>query len=684
VSGAYSSELQKPVLTDSEAASYIHERVELTAESSERRPLERSWFLSKQYYAGRQHVAWDARGFLRRRRTPPNRERYVANKILPKVYKSVAKLLQVNADFRVAPSSDMREDLHAAKVGNLLFNHLRQTTNLKKITQRVLEEAAICGAGFFKVTWNPDKGVARRRYFRDAKLKEVDIRPEWDDTLRQEKEQNWLFEDQYPGEIEVESQSPFKTWWDPHCTTDVEDALWMATVGMMPRQRVRSMYGDEVADAVAEDIGVRGAHHYEDVIAFSATDPQGGSSYNHWGDVPGGHRHNRTLAIDFYEVPLRQNNWMGRHITWIGGVVVENGPNPGVVRGMPLPFVKVNWFDYPGRFIGLSLVEQLRWPQRARNRARAHMMEFQKTNGYGMVFLSKNAGLKPRQIVSLPTPIIEYNAASPPPIVTQPPNLPPYIAGNADAADIEMNEIAAQTEPSKNALPAGVRSGIAIKTLQAENNAVLAPTAENLLRAIVEVGTHMLQLAGQNYTEARMIQTIGPGNEYDVRTIRGADLRGNYRLQLISQPGVLETAEAKEATVLEAVQLGILDPKDPDVQPLLWRVLNFGTSQEVVNMFTQQTVAEEREIERMTTIPDYMPEPKPWNLPIPRLRVLEKFLNSHAFEVLNPLQQQKIAQRWQAFVQIRSQQLEQQMQAQMMMSGGAQPKGEPSQPKMTA
>jgi len=76
-----------------------------------------------------------------------------------------------------------------------------------------------------------------------------------------------------------------------------------------------------------------------------------------------------------------------------------NHENMYARAGIPLPFVKYDWFNIEGRFIGLSLVEQLRPSQKAYNRSRSHAIEFQNTGGYAPVFLPKGSSIKAMRLM---------------------------------------------------------------------------------------------------------------------------------------------------------------------------------------------------------------------------------------------------------------------------------------------
>jgi hypothetical protein len=618
------------------------------------------------YYAGTQWAVWGELGLRPPRSMDPNQRRYKENLILPKVTRAVAKLSQINGEFRVAPKSSDRKDRHAAKIGDLIFAHLRQTTKFQAKRRRALTWAAICGSGYLKVTWDPDKGDALRIYHRSRGDKQPTIAPYYDDELRRQKDEAGEFRDLYEGDISVEVVSPFQLHWDPIAKDEgLDGCKWVAQVSACLVEDVKNRYGVQVEASETD----RGAEYYERQIAFLADGLGAGAATMAKSEIG-----KRVRVIEYFERPSKSNRMEGRYILVAGDHVIRSGRNPYAATGSPLPFVKVDWFPMPGRFTGLSLVDQLRGPQREHNEARAHAISFRAANGHAPTFLAKGAGVKPVQMAGIHGAIYEYNSAYPPPVFGSVPQLPPYIFELANQAQRAMNEISAQSDPANGKLPGQIRGAPGIQMMQADNNAILTPTSESMLEAVAEAGTQMLQLAGLFYDTPRVVQVIGKGGEFDVESFMGADLRGHYQLKIYGQPGSLETAESYQAKVMEMTQMGILNVADPNDRTLALKALNFGTESEIVNSKLRQESAAERALARMIEDPMFFPQAMPWHDPAVYTRVLEDYMNSQEFDQVDDLAKQKISQVWQAYSQI----IQQKMQAQMAMMEAS--KGQPSMP----
>lgn len=645
----------------------------------ERRSLERLWFDNFHYYAGAQ---WFERGRIVPR-TPrgndPNRVRHQANMTLVKVLRAVSRLLQVNGTLRVAPHSGHREDRHAAKMAETVFEHLKQATSWHRRRAAQLLDAAIYGSGVMKVTFDPSGGRPLRLYMKsDRRTPDIEAHLDHTGKLRQEKEREGLFRDIAEGEVALSNPTPFQLHWDPACRTSFEDQTcsWASQVSYVPTSWVKERYGAEVE----ADGDVSQAELYERAIAFSAQ-LAGEASGASMGLEPRSMQGKLVRLIEFFERPLKSNGGRGRYILVAGDQVIRNDWNPYVASENPIPFVKMDWFPIRGRFIGGSLVEQLRPAQRAYNFSRSHEMGYQKASGHAKVFLPKGSGVKAVQMVALHGPIYEYNAGVGPPVFAPAPNMPPYIAENRNVARQEMDLIAGQSDPTDSKLPGQLRSGQAIGLMQADNNLILTLTSEEALRSAAATGTQMLQVVSTHYDEPRVIQVLGRGNEFDVREFTGADLKGHTQIRVFGEPGRLETAEAWRATVSDMVELGLLNAADPQDRMLALKALNFHTADELLNVKLLQETDEERILQRMIEDPAYMPEVMPFHDPEVRMRVLERELNSKDFEEHSPDVQGKLVMRWQAMTVVYQRRIEAQMELMAATQGAPGEKGQASQPR---
>lgn len=663
-------------MNDSEALQYVRHFIDRNAQEPERRSIERLWFVNRAYHNGAQHFILDG-SRLRNPKVKRGREFFQANMILPKVHTAVAKIIALKIAMRVSPKSGSYEDMQAAKLAELVLRDLNEKTDGQRNLRRVMFLAALDGSGFRKFTFDPMAGNMDRIWLTKQKT------PDWDaffDPEAQERlEKLGQYQDVFEGEVVDDVLPAFQVRWDKKARSEgIDGCAWMCQDSYVDVDELKDRYGDHWE--FTPDEGEHQARLYEDNIASTVSGIPGQNWLSGTGDQRG--YGTRARVIEWWERPLPRNGMKGRHVLIAGNNVIMNHENMYARAGIALPFVKYDWFNIEGRFIGLSLVEQLRPSQKAYNRSRSHAIEFQNTGGYAPVFLPKGSSIKAMRLMSTPGLIYEYSAdGGGVPTFGQTPKLPEYIMQNAETARREMDLISAQSAPAKDAFPAGVRSGAAISLLQSDNNAVLTPTSQGMMESERSAGIMKLQLVNSFYERPRMIEVAGDFGELDPIEFVNTDLRRHSRVYLQGESTTMESAEAYRQTLLDFMQAGALQPQvDRGHRAAIAKALKFGTADEVLDDAIRQEVNEGRKIQRMIRETTYLPQIEEYEDPMQRMRVLDAYLNGREFESLDESIQKKIRLRWEGFRLKLAQQMRGQAMMQESQKGAPGEKGEASQP----
>lgn len=651
------------------ALEYVRERIQPDGQSAERMAFEQQWLGDLGLYAGSKFVS-DGGMIRAARNLGAQRDAYNANLILPKVLTFLARKAAINPKMVVLPRTDEWEDMQAARLAMQAYEHAVEVSKFKPAKSRAERWAAICGSGFVKTCWDPDAGDPDRIYHDKGR---VNVMAQHDPDMRAEYERDGRYTDVYPGEIACEVIEPWQLWPDPNARDGgFDDCEYVIIRTARP---VTDVYNETGIKVSPDGDAQRGAERYREVLAHLASGQNG--------VTPTLMRSRMSDCAYQDECFVRPSRLYpnGRYIRVIGDQVIDDRDNAYAAAGCPIPIAKYDCFPMPGRFWGLSLVELLRNPQKAYNASRGHAMNMQATAGHAPVFLDKMSGIQPKTYKGLHGIVFEINANSRIPIFGQPPNMPPYIGENAALARSEMGEISAQTDPASSKLPGQLRSGAAISAIQAISNLILSASVESMFQADTFVGTSMLQLIGLFYDTPRMIQVMGPGGEIDPRKLRGADLRKHYRLKILTQPGDLDSAEARDAKLLDAVQLRALDPQNPDDKNMILKGLRFHNADDFVNAILGQENDEEREIAMIVDSGgESVPEVMPWMDPATRARVLERKLNTRAYHLYPPPVQEQLAARWMKFSMLLQQRIAAQIQQAQAMNGTPAQPGQASQP----
>ena len=661
----------------SSALTYVLDRVEPDGQQAERRPLDQLWFGNLAYYSGNVHFIAEDGTIRLPRRLRPQKSRYKANLIAPAVLRNVSRLMAVNMTFSVAPNSGSIQDREGARIANKMWEHIQDVTRFRQKRMNALLWAAICGAGYLKVTWDPLGGVPHRAYFDDAgNIVNGFPLEERDAALA------GRFEELPEGEVAIEVVNPFQLHWDWIAREEgIEGASWLAQVHTASIEGLVDRYGEDLRNKVRGEETDAGTERYEEAISTMSAGMYG----LNLGQTPNSMRHDRTRVIEFFERPMKKNKDRGRYILVAGGHVIRDEENPYLAFGCPLPFVRFGWWPMPGRFTPLSLVEQLRGPQKAYNESRSYQHDVERTNGYPVTIVPSNAGVKSRKLVSFPGVILEVNQGAGAVQNLPAPQLPPYIGENASRSREELNSIAANSTPAKESYPAGIRSSLAIQAMQEDNNAILTPTMEMLVDAVREAGRMALQISSKQYSVPRSIRTMGKGNDYEVELFTGDEMRGNTQLRFFGEPSRLETSSSYQERMMAMIEIGALDPQKPEDRVAILKAMDAKTSDELLNDQLADERQEELWLNRVLRDPQFDRPPIGHENPVVRAKVLERFMKSESFYEAANVTKGRIIERWQGWSKMIQEQLMAQLQMQQAMSG-SQPaqKGTPSAPRRSA
>ena len=641
--------------------------------------LERSWFVNQAYYYGAQNLQMGGapgQGIaLRQPRVGTRvRETFTANYTLVKVVKAIARLVALVPEFDAPPRSASFEDMLASDLAGRIFEYLKDATGFDSALRRVMWWAAVCGSGFLKVYFDKDAGE-HERIWKDSAGNPV-IEAVKNADLQRALEDAGQFKDVFRGEVRQKVFSPFHLKPDPIARGGgLDEAAYVILEYFTSPEGLSDMFGGSVASWATE--GASTTRMWEDNIAFMSS-PEGLA----FGRSAVGTK-NLCRYREFWERPLPRNDMKGRFIIQAGGKVVENGDNPYAGSRIGLPFVKYDWFPAEGRFWGVSLVEQIRRPQKAYNQARSHAIDFVKTYGWPFVMIPKGSAVKQVSLQAFPGVTLEYTAqAGMQPTIGQSPRISEAIPLTSAAAKNEMDEISAQAAPAKEGYPSQIRSGSAISMVQQDNNAILTPISHAMFESIARTGEMMLALVDSYYGSGRTIALLNDASEFEVMTFRSADLRHHHKLRVRGKPGMIESPEAYRQTLLDAVSIKALDPQtNARDRALFFRGMQMKTDLELLDLETVQVSRERTKIQKLIKgFPPEEQEPFPWEDPMIRLPVLEHFLNSSAFEAVDPVSKSWLVERWQKFTAILGQRMAAQQQMMADTKGAPSQKGVASQP----
>ena len=644
--------VERTSISDADAQYELRCRYDPDSADSEHYAYQRNWWYLVNMFTGNQHNASEE--FLYRTAInddPDWRVYYTANIIMPTVMRAVGAMFADGPPIGVAPSSAEVEDRSSARLAVKLWRYLQKHLKYEDKRSEAGLWAAVCGTGFLKFTWNRNIGPK----IRDQEGKERRL-----------------------GDIVVEVANPFQVrvpdrltklekfpWIYQETTMAIETAMemWPEKKHLITPQRTTERQ-NFFEDRLTSLVGIKGTQGVQDTEGDPRTVRVGEMWIRPFTSKKDGKRYPKGLQI-----------------IEISGAIIEAKENPYVDLGMDLPFRDFHWQRIPGRFWGMGLVEQLCPIQEEYNRSRGQMIEYMDLMMNGKWLLPKNHGIPATAITRESGEIIEYNPALPAPQMITPPPPPGTFFNHFDLCRAEMQEVSSQHDASEAKAPGSVRSGLAISLLQQQDLTTRSEAKKDIWRTDLECGKTILTIAQKMYTTPRQIKIIGRGKEWQVVNFVGSDIEHATDLVFLEDPADVLSKQAQRQLILDYVELGILNPQDPDHHGLIIEALELG-SLEGYN--AEKTLDEENadnENQLMSSGTGEIPEVSEWDDHRVHRRVHRRLILSNQFRQMHPVLKEGVVAHMRGHEMYEQQALMAQMQMLEAQKGAPGDKGDPSAPK---
>lgn len=674
---------------DADIVEMIRKRVGFNELRPERYLLEDSALVNLAYWSGKQSLYYENRQFLDATLwAEPDEVRYQINLIRSRVLNAVARVINVNAEFRARPESSSARDRETAKMSDKVFDHIRIVTDFEYVRSMATLWACITGSAYLKCMWDPLIGEPTRFYKADGRtsavIPEIMLTP----AARAEKDRDGLFEDWPSGDLSVACESPFAVYQDTSSRdAGIRGCHWIASRHWVDRDRVAEMWDIDPKDIPTEEMQ-GGVRNYDEAIAFMSAGT--GIQPFQW-TIPEDKIGRRVQYTEMWERPSRDYP-RGRRICLAGRMVLNrnrkggmDNPYAGDRSGWAhLPYVKVDWITHPGRFWGASMVEDLIGPQYYLNRARSLKAKFMETFGLPNTFIGDATQLDTDSMAAGGGKIYKMSEQSIVRVQQGPvPMMPREVAEFSLEALSDLNSAASQSEIEASALPGQMRSGAAIRAMNEDRYMPLSVPAKLSVRAVRDAGRVLLAIGKLYYGNNRLLRYMGEDNEWIVEAFNGADLVTD--IQVIGEPSVTDTVAAGRAEMLDAVQSGAFNPQfDAETRELILSGLYYNTSDE----FMRRKLQAKRHAE--SVIQKVMADPARWaqtGYPVMEYqnheveaRELQAFMYTQEFERLDPMTKSILTKYWKDCTMYVQLAMQAQLQLQASLKGSPGEKGQASQP----
>lgn len=483
---------------------------------SARSRIEKTWYINMCFFSGRQYVVYresssailGTAGALYVPPAPYWRARPVINRIRPIIRHEISKLTSQKPSASVIPASTEDHDLFAAQAGEQIWDSVYRAHKLKAVIRRAVWWNQVCGNGFIKAYWDPDK-----------------IDPDSDQLG------NFCFTHETPFHIFVPDFREEELEQQPYVIhAQLKSKDWIDTNFKGLDLRSSQGRAEEIlSDSWLNLTGANGVKGQEKVLVLEC-----------W-IKPG-------VVPDFPN---------GAMFTAIGDNIVQGFEEWPYQHGK-YPFAKLDHIP-SGQFYSTSSIYDLISLQKEYNRTRGQIIEAKNKMSKPQLTAEKGS-IIPSRITSEPGLVIEYEtgyeAPKPLPLVA----LPSYVTQELERIIMDMNDISGQHEISQGNAPPGVTAATAINYLQEQDDTKMATTYDSIEEALEHIAGLTLSYVQEFWDTPRIVKVVGTDQSFDAMSFKGSDLRGNTDIRIEAGSALPTSKAAKQAFIMELMKMGFIDP----------------------------------------------------------------------------------------------------------------------------
>ena len=659
----------------------LDKRLPRRGETVERLGLERKWLSNILYCYDKHYFTFAGYSPVEVKRGQ-NEIRSQTNYVKPAISRAVVKVLNIKGRFAAIPDGDTLEAREQARLGEIIFQHLRTATCYDREKTLMTFWAALCGSGFLKNVYDPLLGDTERFYHTNDGNKSVirgNLLPA-DEKAR--KDVAGEFDEIPNGEISCEATSPFQMHEDPISKGKIEHCRFIFQQQWLPTEWIAERFNVDEKDLTIES-NLTSANRLDQAVSMLSSGLTG------FQPMTGGDERTRfklSRLVQMWERPSRKNP-KGRYVVVGGerGLIDEHNPYVGDNTAVcHIPFTKMDWMPVMGRFFGSALADSLTPLQYRYNESRSRTAEFENIYGRPIMILPKGAGLSKVNMEIKTGGVYEANTNAGTPTFFPQPALPPDVMQNSQTIAGEMRYISSQSDVDGSKMPGQIRSGAGLNALQRDRDLVLDLTIASSLEADRMSGCQQLTLAKMFYTTERIAYLRGPGGQWSSKRFKSGDF--SNKIRIIGEPGEYQTSDQYKQELQDMVTTGMLQPAtNPEDRQVIAKAIKFQSAEEIVVDLIQHEERQEQEIRDMMKAPqkfrDGVYPVLPYEDDQAHQRVLERLFNSDEFQDLDELTRSVLSAHWQAHDNQKMQKLAQQMQMMEASKGAPGQTGVASQPR---
>lgn len=259
------------------------------------------------------------------------------------------------------------------------------------------------------------------------------------------------------------------------------------------------------------------------------------------------------------------------------------------------PYERLTDIDAPARLHGTSFYQHLIPIQYEYNKMTSLLLQNLFLTAHPKIFMPEGSA-KIESMGNMAT-VVRYSGPVAPDIRTFPAS-PPELYAFREGYREEMGQIGASHGVSRGEPPPGIRAGIALQFLEEQERELRSTAIRKKNEFIRRVAKKVIGTAGDYYRtdDERIIRIVGVNNQYELKSLKGSQLSGNYDF-VIQNASAL--AESKTGKIAQMIELRNTFGPTFISDDLAAEVLEFGSIEKVYDIKTAARRSAEAENENM-------------------------------------------------------------------------------------
>jgi hypothetical protein len=504
-----------------------------------RKPFEQQWLVNLAFLSGKQYSFYNTGvQLLQQVAARKGRIKVIDNKILPRYRKQVSRLIRNRAEMSCVPSTNEDEDIESAKIGTKVLKGFWRSDGLQGKLRTLAGWVYSCGNAYLVDRWDPRRGPVKL---------------------------NEKAELVYQGDVTCDVYSPLEVLVPAYGLSDgnIHSFPWLIIAKVRNIEYFSSTYGKK-GELVTPETGVTSRLNMS-MIPGLATMPSGT------------HKTDSAIEIRLFIKPCSKYPKGVYKIGANGRILVEDD--------FPFDSYSIEQFkdiEIPGVFHGMATIEPAIWLQKIWNSTLSDIVEFNRTMGRGKWLVPRNANLQQNPDDSFGQ-ILTYTpqmGIKPEHVTIK--GLPSSYQQILMHIAQEFMELYNQHEVTQGTNKSDIRSGEMVQLLLEQDDHGNIPTHAVFEESLEACMRRVLRRIQKGYTDERMIQISGKGEEYEVFSFKGSDLRNNTDVMVKKESSLPDSRVGRQAKVMERYREGLYgDPRDPKVQRKIQLMLDDAVTDDI-------------------------------------------------------------------------------------------------------